>query len=120
MIKDVSSSQPNSQLLYRKTETQHLDSTTREKVIEQQEKQTQLETKEPKEQLEKVVKGMNDFLRPTNTHLKFQFHADLQEYYVTIVDNESNEIVREIPPKKLLDMYAAMTEYLGLLVDKKI
>jgi flagellar protein FlaG len=29
-------------------------------------------------------------------------------------------VVKEIPSKKVLDMYAAMTEFVGLMVDKKI
>lgn len=75
----------------------------------------------PKEQIEKVVSGMNDFLKASpNTNLKFEFHDKLNEYYVTIVNEETKEIVKEIPPKKLLDMFAAMTEFLGLMVDKKI
>ncbi|WP_042350833.1 flagellar protein FlaG [Bacillus massiliigorillae] len=73
-----------------------------------------------KENLSKVVDSMNQFLQPSNTHLKFEFHDELQEYYVAIVDNKTDEVIKEIPPKKLLDMYAAMTEFLGVLVDKKI
>ncbi|WP_421381440.1 flagellar protein FlaG [Bacillus salacetis] len=73
-----------------------------------------------KEEVQQVVKGMNEFLSATNTHIKFEFHEELKEYYVTIVDNTSNEVVKEIPAKKVLDMYAAMTEFVGLLVDKKI
>ncbi|WP_042355979.1 flagellar protein FlaG [Bacillus rubiinfantis] len=72
-----------------------------------------------KDKTEKVIESMNDFLKESNTHLKFQFHDQLQEYYVAIVDDATNEVIKEIPPKKFLDMYAAMTEYLGLLVDKK-
>ncbi|WP_242698057.1 flagellar protein FlaG [Bacillus sp. SD088] len=68
-----------------------------------------------------VVNGMNEFLKASpQTHLKFQFHDQLNEYYVTLVDEVTDEVVREIPPKKLLDMFAAMTEYLGIMVDKKI
>jgi flagellar protein FlaG len=59
-------------------------------------------------------------LHASNTHLKFEFHDKLQEYYVTIVDEQTKEVVREIPAKKILDMYAAMTEFVGLMVDKKI
>lgn len=70
--------------------------------------------------LKDIVKGMNDFLNPTHTSLKFEFHEKLNEYYVTLVDDKTKEIVREIPPKKLLDFYAAMTEKIGLLVDRKI
>lgn len=72
-----------------------------------------------KETTEKVVNSMNEFLKASNTHLKFEFHEELQEYYVAIVDERTNEVVKEIPSKKLLDMYAAMTEYVGLMIDKK-
>ncbi|WP_100332342.1 flagellar protein FlaG [Bacillus xiapuensis] len=73
-----------------------------------------------KEEMKKVVQGMNDFLYPSTIHVKFEFHDELEEYYVTMVDDQTQEIIREIPPKKLLDMYAAMTEYLGILIDKKV
>ena len=72
------------------------------------------------EKLQNVVQGMNEFLSASNTHLKFEFHDGLKEYYVTIVDDISKEIVKEIPAKKMLDMYAAMTEFVGLMVDKKV
>ncbi|WP_121663628.1 flagellar protein FlaG [Metabacillus litoralis] len=73
-----------------------------------------------KEDLEKKVSSMNDFVKASNTHLKFELHEELNEYYVTIVDDLSNEIIKEIPSKRLLDIYAAMTDFLGLVVDKKI
>jgi flagellar protein FlaG len=63
---------------------------------------------------------MNDFLKASNTQLVFKFHDELKEYYVAIVDETTNNVVKEIPPKKLLDIYAAMKEYLGVLVDKKV
>lgn len=79
-------------------------------------------TKEPvtKEKMEDVVHAMNEFMSTSNTHLKFEFHDKLKEYYVTIVDDRTQEIVKEIPAKKMLDMHAAMTEFVGLLVDKKV
>jgi flagellar protein FlaG len=90
--------------------------------IQGQERQQEESNKEPvtKEKVEDVVQGMNEFLHASNTHLKFEFHDKLQEYYVTIVDEQTKEVVREIPAKKILDMYAAMTEFVGLMVDKKI
>jgi flagellar protein FlaG len=72
------------------------------------------------EKLREVVTGLNDFLNPTQTSLKFELHDKLNEYYVTIVDDATKEVVREIPSKKLLDMYATMTEIVGFIVDKKI
>jgi flagellar protein FlaG len=73
-----------------------------------------------KDQVKEIVKSMNEFIQPSHTSLKFEFHEKLNEYYVTIVDDSTREVVKEIPSKKLLDMYAAMTDFLGLMVDKKI
>lgn len=73
-----------------------------------------------KEKVEEVVKGLNEFLNPAHTSIKFKFHEKLNEYYVTVVDDNTNEVIKEIPSKKLLDTYAMMAEHLGLLVDKKI
>jgi flagellar protein FlaG len=73
-----------------------------------------------KEQLKEIVRGLNEFLQPSHTSLKFKLHDELKEYYVQIIDEKTNEVVREIPPKKLLDMYVTMMEFVGLMVDKKI
>lgn len=73
-----------------------------------------------KGRLDDIVEGMNEFLQPSNTSLKFELHEKLNEYYVTIVDDITHEVVKEIPSKKMLDMYAAMTEFVGFMVDKKI
>jgi flagellar protein FlaG len=73
-----------------------------------------------KEKVEEIVDSMNKFIQPSTTALKFEFHEKLNEYYVKIIDDNTKEVVREIPPKKLLDFYAAMTEFLGIMVDKKI
>ncbi|WAA09802.1 flagellar protein FlaG [Fervidibacillus albus] len=75
---------------------------------------------EKKEQLENLVSGLNDFLTPVYTSLKFELHEKLDEYYVTVIDDSTKEVIKEIPPKKLLDMYAAMLEYVGIIVDEKI
>ncbi|WP_299743068.1 flagellar protein FlaG [uncultured Rossellomorea sp.] len=93
------------------------------KQIQAQERHhEETKTQEPvtKEEMEDVVHGMNEFMSTSNTHLKFEFHDKLQEYYVTIVDDRTQEIVKEIPAKRMLDMHAAMTEFVGLMVDRKI
>lgn len=70
--------------------------------------------------VKKKIDGVNQFLKSANTNLKFNLHEDLNEYYITIVDEETNEVIKEVPPKKLLDIYAAMINTVGLFIDKKI
>ncbi|MFC4557521.1 flagellar protein FlaG [Virgibacillus kekensis] len=67
-----------------------------------------------------VVDKLNEFTEPLRTNLRFEFHEKLEEYYVTVVNPHTDEVIKEIPPKKLLDMYAAMAEFMGVLVDEKI
>ena len=73
-----------------------------------------------KSDIEKVIETMNQFLEPTHTNMKFELHEELDRYFVTVVDSDTQEVIKEIPPKKLLDAYAKMAEFMGLLVDKKI
>ena len=73
-----------------------------------------------KEKVQEVTESLNTFLNRTHTAVRFEYHEKLDEYYVKVVDDITNETIREIPPKKLLDFYAAMTEFVGIMVDEKI
>ena len=73
-----------------------------------------------KEQLEEVIESINGFMQPSHTSLKFELHEKLNDYYVTVIDDDTKEVVREIPSKKMLDLYAAMKEFMGLVIDEKI
>ncbi|WP_240949616.1 flagellar protein FlaG [Psychrobacillus sp. BL-248-WT-3] len=74
----------------------------------------------PSEKAKKMTDSMNKFLETTSTELRFKFHEELNTYYVTLIDANTEEIVREIPSKKLMDMYAAMRDFVGFFVDEKI
>ncbi|MFD1926900.1 flagellar protein FlaG [Sporosarcina siberiensis] len=84
------------------------------------EKKSDNEQHLPAEKAQQLIDSMNTFLETSNTQLRFKFHDKLNEYYVTIVDPQTEEVIREIPSKKLMDIHAAMREFVGLLVDRKI
>lgn len=70
--------------------------------------------------IKRMVDGLNSFLKPTFTSIRYEYHEKLDRYYVTVVDKDTEETIKEVPPKKLLDVYASMAELAGLIVDKKI
>ncbi|SDC58247.1 flagellar protein FlaG [Pelagirhabdus alkalitolerans] len=70
--------------------------------------------------IESMVDGLNEFLEPVRTSIKFEMHDKLERYYVKVVDSQTEELIREIPPEDMLDMYAAMAEFMGFIVDEKI
>ncbi|NMA66573.1 MAG: flagellar protein FlaG [Clostridiaceae bacterium] len=69
--------------------------------------------------LEKAVSKANQAMFMQNRQLQFSIHEKTKEIMVKIVDSETKEVIREIPPEKLLDMFASMLEFAGLLVDER-
>lgn len=114
MINGVSNNDTNTQKTSNE-QTIRVNSNSEEKrssTIEQQEL--------PKEKVQKITDSLNKLLDTTSIQLRYQFHENLNQYYVTLVDAKTDEVVREIPNKKLLDMYAAMLDFVGVFVDEKI
>ncbi|GEN56554.1 hypothetical protein GCM10012290_11840 [Halolactibacillus alkaliphilus] len=104
-------------------QTRHVEQSFVIESNTQQETTKQKHTKEPtldRAQVESMIEGLNDFLEPLETSLKFELHDKLDRYYVKVVDSKTDELVREIPPEKMLDMYAQMFEFMGFIVDEKI
>jgi len=73
-----------------------------------------------KEKLQQAVDAVNELLQINHTDSKFVFHKGLDRYFVQIVDTQTEEVVKEIPPKKLLDAFYEMQKLLGMIVDEKI
>lgn len=72
-----------------------------------------------KQELEKEIDVLNKWMQSRETHLKFTLHEELNEYYVQIINDQTNEVIREIPSKKVMDMVAQMNEIVGFLIDEK-
>lgn len=73
-----------------------------------------------KEKLQQAVDTVNEFLQINHSSSKFVLHDGLERYFVQVVDAETEEVVKEIPPKKLLDAFYEMQKLLGMIVDEKI
>ncbi|GKV67531.1 hypothetical protein NCCP2716_00290 [Sporosarcina sp. NCCP-2716] len=86
----------------------------------QAQQQTPSERELSAKEAKQLTANMNKFLESTDTQLRFKLHDELNEYYVTIVDSKTDEVIREIPSKKLMDVHAEMKKFLGLLIDRKI
>lgn len=74
------------------------------------------------DKLRAAVKLTNDAIRITNYHLEFRLHEDSGRYQVKVVDSESKQVIREIPPENMLDFSAKVKQMLdkaiGILVDE--
>lgn len=55
-----------------------------------------------------------------NVGLEFSVHDASGRTIVKVVDKETKELIREIPPEDILDFAAKMQEMIGILFDKKV
>lgn len=72
-----------------------------------------------KSDMERELDALNKWLQSRGTHIKFTLHEQLNEYYVQIIDDETKEVIREIPSKKIMDIAAKLQEMIGLLIDER-
>ena len=70
-----------------------------------------------KKQIASAVKHANNQLRKTGC--QFSYHEGTKRVSITIVDKETNEIIKEIPPEETLEMVEKMWELAGILVDER-
>jgi Uncharacterized flagellar protein FlaG len=70
--------------------------------------------------VKKAVDKLNKFLEDENTHAVYSTHDKFtNDIMVKIVDDKTNQVILEIPPKKILDMIAKMCETVGVVFDRK-
>lgn len=51
---------------------------------------------------------------------EFSIHETTKQIMVKIIDVNTEEVIRELPPEKILDIVAAIWEVAGIIVDRKI
>jgi len=71
-------------------------------------------------EIKKAVDKLNKFLQGEITHVEYERHDVLKnQFVIRIINNETKEIIKEIPPKKILDMVAELYKLAGVIVDEK-
>jgi len=66
-----------------------------------------------------VVSKINNALDAFSFNLRFKIHDESDRIMVQVIDKETDELIREIPPERLLRLAAQIQEMIGLLLDTK-
>ena len=69
------------------------------------------------EQIKKAVEQMNKSM--FNSEAVFGIHEGTNRVTIKIVDRDTKEVIKELPPEKTLDMIAKVWEMAGILVDER-
>jgi len=74
--------------------------------------------------MEKVgaaIEYLNKTMTIFDHSLEFTIHEDTNRIIVRVINRsaEGEEVIREIPPERILDLVAALMNIVGLLVDQR-
>ena len=72
------------------------------------------------EMMEKSVDQANKALKQHHRRIDRSVHDVTKTVMYKMVDTDTDEIIREFPPKKIQDMIAKMWELAGLFVDEEV
>ena len=70
------------------------------------------------DRIKKALEKMNAQL--PNSEAKFGIHEETNRVMIKLVDKDTQEVIKEFPPEKTLDMIAKCMELAGVLVDEKL
>src|SRR5690625_5273931 len=71
------------------------------------------------DQLRNMVEEAKKMMNGVNRQITFKTHEGTGRQLIQLVDTETNEVVREIPPEKMLDVVAGIWQWAGLMIDRK-
>lgn len=72
------------------------------------------------EQLIRTIERAVKSLQGPQTTLEISIHEKTHDIMVKVLNKDTGELIREVPPEKTLDLVASMMEIAGILVDEKI
>lgn len=86
------------------------------KVLSNEEKQDKTVSDEL---LKAAIKHVNTKMEYVGTRCEYSYHEVTNRVSIKVIDKDTEEIIREIPPEETLEMIQKMLELAGILVDEK-
>lgn len=70
-------------------------------------------------ELEQVVEKMNKAVQVFSHALQFEVTKS-NRIIIRVLDTNTGEVIRQIPPEELLDTFKRMEDALGVLIDRRV
>ncbi|MCQ2496837.1 MAG: flagellar protein FlaG [Lachnospiraceae bacterium] len=71
------------------------------------------------DEIKSAINQANRRAKFGHANAEFSYHEETKRISIKIVDQDTNEVIREIPPEETLDMISKMWELAGIIVDEK-
>jgi uncharacterized FlaG/YvyC family protein len=71
------------------------------------------------EEIQRADAMANKKAEPVYLEFQYQIHDKTNRLMISVINTQTQEVVREIPPEKVLDSLAKMWEMAGVLLDER-
>jgi len=88
-------------------------------TVTQQAPQPTQDTQPSRQELDKAVQAVSDFVTSVNNSLQFSVDGDSGKTVVKVIDTATKEVIKQIPSKEMLAIAQALDGIKGLLVQQK-
>ena len=91
-----------------------------ENVLNRQKTDKPLSKNIAQDDIMQAIKQANKALEGTNRRFEYSVHEQTNTIMIKVINSDTDEIIREIPPERILNLIAKLWELAGLIVDKKV
>jgi flagellar protein FlaG len=71
-------------------------------------------------QIQKAIEQLIKNLSYLNTHLSITLDKKADSLVIKIIDNKTNQVIKEIPPEYMIRIAEAINNLVGIVVNKKV
>lgn len=96
-----------------------IPATTKSAYQSQYEKEQQKEGAVSEQQIKDAISKANNKMRSHRTRCEFSYHEETKRVSIKILDRDTQEVIKEIPPEETLEMVERMWDLAGLLIDER-
>jgi len=72
-----------------------------------------------KKELQSIVAALNKEMAPLNSDIKFGFQEEAKTFYVSVIDQQNDKVIRKYPSDEAMQLMAKMREVIGSIFDQK-
>lgn len=98
---------------------QNLNSNVRE-VLKVEKTERDVLKQFSEDDIKKAAEKLNKLFEDRETHVEYEIYGKFKDITIKIIENSTKKVVKEIPPKKLIDMVDKLCELAGMFVDDKV
>lgn len=77
------------------------------------------EKQDAEKKIKDAITQANNKMKQNRTSCEFSYHEEINRVSIRVIDRDTKEVIREIPPEENLKMIEKMWEIAGLMLDQR-